>query len=101
MKKKELSEAIAEGILNGFCEEEKMKIRTTEEILSELSVLDTKYDHAAGLEAEIRVDVKRCDLRIKRWVSVAELKKWVENCDDSTASNEFQIRKTTLLAQLK
>ena len=36
----------------------------------------------------------------KDWVAVDDLIKWINQCDDGTAFNEYQIRKRTILNAL-
>lgn len=36
----------------------------------------------------------------KKWVAVDDMIKWVEDCDDGTAFNEYQIRKRTIIKAL-
>ena len=49
------------------------KEKTTKDIEDKVMALTKKYNVALGLEAEHKVDLKRCDLRNKAWISRDDL----------------------------
>ncbi len=77
-----------------------MEIKTGNDIHVEIG--DNAPDRSVMTELEFHRSIKEDVIRgQKKWVSVDDLIKWINEFDDGTAFNEYQIRKTTLIKLLQ